>query len=93
LTYARPDLPQSSKPYLAAAAAKQTESIAASITTLRLCEPPRMAVEANVYKPPGSAEIAVVDDGSACGLDKIKSALDAGLCAHDSRKLGRDRSR
>jgi len=52
-----------------------------------------MAVEANVYKPPGSAEIAVVDDGSACGLDKIKSALDAGLCAHDSRKLGRDRSR
>lgn len=71
-TYSRPDLPHASALGIARAAPKQAESIAPSIAILPLREPPRIIAGAIIHKAPGSTEIAAVDDGSACGLDKIK---------------------
>ena len=88
-TYLRPDLPQASKSVLARATPKQAESIAPSIAILPFREPPRMVAEAIVNKPTGSAEIAAVDDGSACGLDKIRGTLDTGKLPPDVVALAR----
>ena len=83
--YFPPDLPEASKPAAARTAPKQAETSAPSIAILPFRELPRRVAEAIINKPLGSAEIAVVDDDSACGLDKFKSALEA--CSQLANKV------
>ena len=73
----RRDLPQATKPVLARATAWPADSKVPNKIELKLREPARAAVADIVNKPPGKSEVAAVDDGSACGLDKYKITPEA----------------
>ena len=73
----RPDLPQATKSVFARATAWPADSKVPNKIELKLREPARAAVADIVNKAPGKSEVAAVDDGSACGLDKYKITPEA----------------